>query len=1535
MEGEKNNNNNNKINNKNFLCVRLIFCDGLLEWHQPPHCFYYFSFCIPLGNKYIAHELFCISLACPTRISIVLLFGCFFQIYFYFSLHLMEHSGCATGDNGSLHDATGHTTKELHAGDATERKGAGVAQLPHPGQGGSEAVTTDGPTDEPPLEEPSSSNKSRSDRLEVRPRMPPSISSDRGSIEIRTQPSSPPSTHSVHSVAPLSATETQAPARRRRGIFSCCTSSAAATKSSAATQHQAAEAPSSFPVREEEVESKPRNSFPGEAAQAQQGAPSLVPSAQKEEEAESPLLYPVLPREMRQPETCDTENRDVHAVRHTSPTSPASGEPPAPITATVAKPKPKRSFFRRFCPFCFGSEAVAVADKSGQPAALLDPAPVLPQHEAVQEQEEERDEPVPAAADRGEAASGSSAVSSNLSFHTSESPTLDFGTVGGRSAPRDGHSPFPPGIRDDRAPRQYSPPAVAGVATAQLSAREWTRRSRPMDTPLPGAKWAERVLPAPSWLQERRRQEESRRQDSTRALSPSPQDPRADDTPPPPPRPLPMGGAAPKPTVREPPAVLPPPPPFVPTAPFPHPPPDPPAVPAPAERERSSPGDGSYLLSQTDASFNSAEYQFWSMSQERLMSHSEQNQDESKDEMVAQQQQQSKREAPEQEQPQELDNSTPAIRSSRVEDLPSEAVQVEVCREGAVSAAPEAQVELVSQPPPSVAETAVEPEPQPCQNQITSTPAPVVLEFPADGTAMMLPPVRHPPHMAEGEQRAQSQDGLDRSPSRDQQREETLPPPPPPLTRLWSVSPEETGDSPAAQAGELEVFSIANGSASSLSAIERPSDADSDLAPGTFTIDTKDVQSKIRQFPVVHHMHDWFKADEDVVLVEGSYRLPPIPPLRAADSPPILLAAYQESAVAPFQEAQGPRSPFTMTAADMAPTREPFGASAPETKAWGTVISRWDSADDLLILSSRRPHRADSTGICVLSFFFFPPSRTAVYSCSLSLELPNAHLPIGVYICLRRAAAVSSLRGGNASASPTTKEDVLEFRRFCWLVLPARRCVELYIYILLILSGVSVWVLWFTTNISDVLWNFFFPFFTATAGAYWSNRDKSGKRFKNYGDSTSSPGSMWTRGMLAAQLLFVPPPPPRKGHQPFFDKWYVECHPDQLLNDLRVFSPLTEKRMFGRSARSLPSTSALLASTTDLSHPSEEDDDEDNEEQLRAPQHAKGQDLIFWLGHASQLLCLVRHDVNILIDPMFSDGATSMPYRRPKRPFPSPIEMEDLPRIDIILLSHHHYGHLDKLTLEKLYKCFPNVRFVAPKNMHTLLEPWGIPADAITELDWWEEAELLLWRVGEATGLQLRFAATPAQNYSLPGVANRNDVLWSGWCLGWKTLAERPNEKANLLDGIGALRPRGPLPHSPPASPSGGWDWSTAKTYYFAGDTTFSREVFEQIHCRFPRIDMAGLPIGAYAPRQNIYPLSMDPESAVQVFQILNINQAYGLHWGTFELTQEALDEPPMVLREAAAEEGVRFRSEGSYEMSDGCEERTFRLIPVGGYIAF
>eukprot|EP00796_Vickermania_ingenoplastis_P001596 gene1596-973_t len=577
MEGEKNNNNNNKINNKNFLCVRLIFCDGLLEWHQPPHCFYYFSFCIPLLSTFICFD---IILYYTSRQALLKL------------LHLMEHSGCATGDNGSLHDATGHTTKELHAGDATERKGAGVAQLPHPGQGGSEAVTTDGPTDEPPLEEPSSTNKSRSDRLEVRPRMPPSISSDRGSIEIRTQPSSPPSTHSVHSVAPLSATETQAPARRRRGIFSCCTSSAAATKSSAATQHQAAEAPSSFPVREEEVESKPRNSFPGEAAQAQQGAPSLVPSAQKEEEAESPLL------------------RDVHAVRHTSPTSPASGEPPAPITATVAKPKPKRSFFRRFCPFCFGSEAVAVADKSGQPAALLDPAPVLPQHEAVQEQEEERDEPVPAAADRGEVASGSSAVSSNLSFHTSESPTLDFGT-----------SPAP--VLPSCGGRWQRPNYLLGR----------TRRSRPMDTParcqVGGACPARALVAARAPPPAGARTAPERSLPARRIHAPTTPSASAasssDEEPPSPQSGNRLQSCPTTAAVRA-------------DSAFSASPPDPPASRAGACQQRSSPETGR-TCSQTDASFNSAEYQFWSMSQERLMSHSEQNQDESKDEMVAQQQQ--------------------------------------------------------------------------------------------------------------------------------------------------------------------------------------------------------------------------------------------------------------------------------------------------------------------------------------------------------------------------------------------------------------------------------------------------------------------------------------------------------------------------------------------------------------------------------------------------------------------------------------------------------------------------------------------------------------------------------------------------------------------------------------------------------------------------------------------------------------------------------------------------------------------------------
>eukprot|EP00796_Vickermania_ingenoplastis_P006794 gene6794-4875_t len=417
-------------------------------------------------------------------------------------------------------------------------------------------------------------------------------------------------------------------------------------------------------------------------------------------------------------------------------------------------------------------------------------------------------------------------------------------------------------------------------------------------------------------------------------------------------------------------------------------------------------------------------------------------------------------------------------------------------------------------------------------------------------------------------------------------------------------------------------------------------------------------------------------------------------------------------------------------------------------------------------------------------------------------------------------------------------------------------------------------------------------------GDYWSNRDVKGL-FKNYGTAILPPVPFTRRLKHICRALCCPHLKPAMGYEAMHRQWHTRCEPQEPIAQVRATIPLEGPTAAAENPLEGPTAAA--------------------ENPLK--------DLIFWLGHASQLLCLVQPDINILLDPIFSERASPLRHWGPKRRFPPPLAVEELPRIDFVLVSHNHYDHLDSQSIRAVYKRFPSVHFVLPKNMSTLLKPWGIPADAITELDWWEEAELLLWRGGEAKGVRLRIACTPAQHWGLHAMGDRNKVLWCGWVLGWKHLSEKPREDVrHMVDGSGPLRATGPL------YPSPAWDWSAVKTYSFTGDTAFHREMFEQIHLHYPRIDMAGLPIGAYHPREMMHFSHIDPQSAVEIFFIMEIRQAYGLHWGTFELGGEPMDEPPEVLQEVAAERNLRCSGGG--EVQDG-EERAFRLIQTGGYLLF
>lgn len=236
-----------------------------------------------------------------------------------------------------------------------------------------------------------------------------------------------------------------------------------------------------------------------------------------------------------------------------------------------------------------------------------------------------------------------------------------------------------------------------------------------------------------------------------------------------------------------------------------------------------------------------------------------------------------------------------------------------------------------------------------------------------------------------------------------------------------------------------------------------------------------------------------------------------------------------------------------------------------------------------------------------------------------------------------------------------------------------------------------------------------------------------------------------------------------------------------------------------------------------------------------------------WINHATVLI-QTRHG-NLLTDPVFGERVS--PFRRigPKRVHPPGIAWDQLPPIDAILLSHDHYDHCDMGTLRRFATLPRPPRLITPLGNGGLARAAGFPTGQVTELDWWDAHELRL-------GLHVR--ATPARHWSNRLSGKRNHRLWSGFFIH-----------------------------------AGG------RTAYYAGDTAWDDQIFTDVRKRCGAPDLGILPIGAYEPRWFMAEQHCNPAEAVRIHRTVQAGRSLGVHWGTFQLTDEAREEPPAALREA------------------------------------
>lgn len=237
---------------------------------------------------------------------------------------------------------------------------------------------------------------------------------------------------------------------------------------------------------------------------------------------------------------------------------------------------------------------------------------------------------------------------------------------------------------------------------------------------------------------------------------------------------------------------------------------------------------------------------------------------------------------------------------------------------------------------------------------------------------------------------------------------------------------------------------------------------------------------------------------------------------------------------------------------------------------------------------------------------------------------------------------------------------------------------------------------------------------------------------------------------------------------------------------------------------------------------------------------------ITWVGHSSLLIQI--DGVNILTDPMWSERSSPVRFAGPRRVVAPGIKMEDLPPIDVVIISHDHYDHLDKNTIKKLGN---QPQYLAPLGIGDYLQDWGV--SKFQEFDWGDSVRIN----------NLRFFCTPSQHFSGRSPFRRDDTLWCSWVIK------------------GAV-------HS----------------VYFCGDSGYFPG-YKEIGEKYGPFDVAALPIGAYLPRWFMSPVHMDPTEAVQAFLDLNAENFVAIHWGTFDLADDPLDWPPEHLYKAVEEQGL------------------------------
>ncbi len=243
-----------------------------------------------------------------------------------------------------------------------------------------------------------------------------------------------------------------------------------------------------------------------------------------------------------------------------------------------------------------------------------------------------------------------------------------------------------------------------------------------------------------------------------------------------------------------------------------------------------------------------------------------------------------------------------------------------------------------------------------------------------------------------------------------------------------------------------------------------------------------------------------------------------------------------------------------------------------------------------------------------------------------------------------------------------------------------------------------------------------------------------------------------------------------------------------------------------------------------------------------------------WIGHSTFLLEM--NGVCILTDPLWDPYCSPVPIRSLRRHHDVPMALADLPPIDIVLISHNHYDHLDAKTVRHIHAFHPHVQWIVPLGLSRWFHRRGI--QRVQELGWWESFSL---------GKSL-VTAVPAQHFSGRGLWDQNKTFWNGYVFE-----------------------------------------TEGKRFYFTGDTGYNPIQFKEIGAKWPFMDLSLIPIGTYIPEKFMQPVHCSPIEAVEIHCDVKSRLSLGMHWKTFCLSDEPMDRPPYDLYLAMRKKNLPFET--------------------------